>query len=253
MRIRSSAAVPFILAVFLAGATGWAADRHLHFRVPPPVREVASMPQIIDPVDNAENRINAALSRLDETARKAAEDCKSFEGKPGYWGRTIDVPMRGPGYVSFVITDYTDCGGAHPNVSTMSIVYDLRTGSPVDWTHLLPASLTGTLALQEGADGTKMVTLASRRLFELYLAGYLTANSAPADPDCGQIVEDSGRNDPPAMMAWLDAKTGGLAVQFDLIHALQACAKSIVIPLATLRAEGAQTALMDAIQKAQQP
>jgi hypothetical protein len=252
MRFRSGA-VPFILGFLVTGATGWAADRHLHFRVPPAVRGIASMPQIIDPVDNAENRINAAVSRLDGIARTAAQDCKLSDGKPGYWDRTIDVPMRGPGYVSFVITDNTNCGGAYPNVSTMSIVYDLRTGSPVDWTNLLPASLTGTLVLQEGADGTKMVTLASRRLFELYLAGYLTANNPPADPDCGQIIEDTGRSDPPAMMAWLDARTGGLAVQFDLIHALQACAKSIVIPLATLRAEGAQTALMDAIQRAQQP
>jgi hypothetical protein len=247
-------AVTFVLGFFLVGATGWAADRHVHFRVPPPVWEnIAAMPQIIDPVDNAENRINTALGRLDESVRKAAEDCKLSDGKPGYWGRTIDVPMRGPGYVSFVITDGTDCGGAYPSASTMSIVYDLRTGTPVDWTQLLPTALTGTLALQVGADGTKMVTLASQRLFELYLAGYRAANGPAADPDCGQVIEDSGANGPPAMMAWLDARTGELAVQFDLIHALQACAKSIVIPLSTLRAEGAQTDLVDAVQKAQQP
>jgi hypothetical protein len=252
MRIRPSA-VTFALGFFLVGATGWAADRHVHFRVPPAVRGIASMPQIIDPADDAENRINAAVSRLDVTVRKAAKDCKLFDGKPGYWDRTIDVPMRGPGYISFVITDETNCGGAYPSVSTMSIVYDLRTGTPIDWTQLLPAALTGTLALQEGADGTKMVTLASQRLFELYLAGYRAANGPAADPDCGQVIEDSDASGPPAMMAWLDARTGGLAVQFDLIHALQACAKSIVIPLSTLGAEGAQNDLVDAVQKAHQP
>jgi len=253
MRIRLSLAT-CTLALFLVGATGRAADRHVHFRVPPPVgANIASMPQIIDPVDAAEIRINAALSRLDETVRKAARDCKSIDGKPGSWERTIDMPMRGPGYVSFVITDNTYCGSAHPNVSTMSIVYDLRSGEPVDWTHLLPASLTGTLALQEGADGTKMVTLASKRLFDLYLAGYRAGDSSADAQECRQAIQDSAGDNPPPLMAWLDAKAGGLAVQFDLPHAVQACEEAVVVPLATIRAEGAQVIVVDAIQKARQP
>jgi hypothetical protein len=243
--------VVIAIGIVLFGQSIRAADRHVHLRVPPPVRaNIASMPQIIDPADAAENRINAALNRLDATVRKAADDCKDMSGKPGDWERSIDVPMRGPGYISFVITDNVYCGGAHPNISTMSIVYDLQTGNPVDWTQLLPASLTGKVALQEGADGTRMVTLASQRLFDLYRAGYSAANS---DSDCQHAIEDSGRGGPPAMMAWLDAKTGGLGVQFDLVHVVQACEMPIVIPLATLRAEGAQPALVDAVQKAQQP
>lgn len=51
------------------------------------------MPQITDPVDDAETRINAALTRLDESVRKAAEGCKSFDGKPGSCERTIEVPI----------------------------------------------------------------------------------------------------------------------------------------------------------------
>lgn len=246
------AAVVLALGISLPALPGVAADRHVHLRVPPPMRaNIASMPQIIDPADAAESHINAALERLDATVRKAADECKTMDGKPGNWERSIDVPMRGPGYISFVITDISDCGYAHPNVFTMSIVYDLRTGNPVDWTQLLPASLTGKVALQEGADGTRMVTLASQRLFELYRSGYATPNGA--DSDCQQAIDDSGRNGPPAMMAWLDARTGGLAVQYDLIHIVQACEKPIVIPLATLRAEGVQPAVLDAIQKAQQP
>jgi hypothetical protein len=251
MAIRPCALI-CVIAVCLIGSAGRAADRHVHLRVPPPVRQnLASMPQIVDPVDAAERRINAALGQLDATVRKAANDCKDPDGKPGSWERSIDVPMRGPGYISFVISDDTYCGGAHPNASTMSIVYDLRSGAPVDWTQLLPASLTGTLALQQGADGTSMITLASPRLFDLYRAGY--GEGSQVDPNCQQVIADSGSNAPPAMMAWLDAKAGGLAVQFDLPHFAQACALPIVIPLATLRAEGAQPLLLDAVQKAQQP
>jgi hypothetical protein len=237
------------VVLLLIGSAGWAADRHVHLRVPPPLRQnLAALPRIIDPADVAENRINSALDRLDASVRKAAEECKRQDGNPGDWERSIDVPMRGPGYISFVISDSVYCGGAHPIAETMSIVYDLRTGAPVDWTTLLPAAMTGTVALQEGADGTKMVTLASPRLFELYRAGYGTVG----DPDCRQVIDDSGASVPPAMMPWLDAKAGGLLIEFDLAHAVQACEKPVVVPLATLRAEGAQAALVDAIERAHQ-
>ncbi len=53
------------------------------------------------------------------------------------------------------------------------------------------------------------------------------------------------------MMAWLDAKAGGLAIQFGLPHVVQAC-EVAAIPAATLRAEGAQPALVDALQAARQ-
>lgn len=52
------------------------------------------------------------------------------------------------------------------------------------------------------------------------------------------------------MMAWLDAKVGGVAVQFDLPHVVQACADDVVIPTKTLREEGVQTVLIDAIEAA---
>jgi hypothetical protein len=242
----------FVAGSLLVGPVGRAADRRVHFQVPPPLRQgLASMPLIADPADAAENRINTALRRLDAAVRKAAGNCKGNDGNAGDWERSVDVPMRGPGYLSFVITDSAFCGGAHPDVATMSIVYDLRTGSPVDWTQLLPPSLTGKLALQEGADGTKMVTLASKRLLALYLAGYRTGNATGDDQaECAQAIRDVTGDGAPAMMAWLDSKDGGLAVQFELPHAVQACEEPVVIPIETLRAEGAQAALLDSIEAA---
>ena len=229
----------------LAAAPVRAADRAVHLQVPPPLtKDAAAMPQIAAPVDDAERRINTAVQRLDATARKAIAGCKLENGKPGDWERSVDVPMRGPRFLSFVVTDSVFCGGAHPDSSTMAIVYDLRTGSPVDWTRLLPPALTGEMTLQAGADGTKMVTLASKRLYALYRAGYPAAQSS----DCKDAVQSS---EPPAMMAWLDAKGGGLSVQFDLAHVVQACAEPVTIPLATLRAEGARPDLLDAFVPAQ--
>jgi hypothetical protein len=157
--------------------------------------------------------------------------------------------MAGPRYLSLVIADDAFCGGAHPNATTMAIVYDLRTGAPVDWTRLLPAALTGRVALARGMDGTRMVTLDSARLHELYLKGY-GATELGTDPQCLDAVSaPNGQASAPSMV-WLDAARGGLAVQFDLAHVVQSCANPVVIPAATLRAEGADPGLVAAIEAA---
>jgi hypothetical protein len=240
-------------ALFLA-LPARAADWTVQLQTPPPIaKEAAAMPLIVNPSDDAERRINAALKRLDGNLRRAIADCRARDGA-GEWVRKVEPTMRGPGYLSFVIRDMAFCGGAHPSIGTMSIVYDLRTGAPVDWTRLLPPSLTGKVGLTEGIDGTKMVTLASHQLYSLYLDGYDRASRMPGTDiaaedlaTCKEAVQEAP--DPP-MMVWLDAKSGGVAVQFDLPHAVQACAVPVVIPLATLRAAGANAALVDAIEAA---
>ncbi len=99
-----------------------------------------------------------------------------------------------------------------------------------------------------------MVTLASPRLFSLYLSGYERATRMPGSDiaaedlaNCKEAVQDAG--DPP-MMVWLDAKADGLAVQFDLPHAVQVCAVPVVIRSEVLRANGANGTLLEAIAAA---
>jgi len=74
-------------------------------------------------------------------------------------------------------------------------------------------------------------------------------NDIPAEDlaNCKEAVQET---DDPPMMVWLDAKSGGIAIQFDLPHAVQACTVPVVIPLAVLRADGANAALLDAIDAA---
>jgi hypothetical protein len=238
-----------LLAWVCVTAAALAADRAVHLVVPPPVsKDIAAMPQIADPVDDAERRINAALKHLDLNVLKASRDCKG-----GDWERSVDVPMRGPGFLSLTITDSVDCEGtAHPDSGTFSIVYDLVTGKPVDWTQLLPASLTGTVALNEQGDGTKVVTLASKRLFDLYMAGYGAGGTPRSDlQECKQALLDAATDGPPGMMVWLDAPGGGLAVQVGLAHVEKACEEPVVIPAAALRTEGARAALLKAFDAKQ--
>jgi hypothetical protein len=252
MSIRS---ILTVAAAFLSAPPAHAAVSTVQLQSPPPVaKEAVAMPLIANPSDDAERRINIALKRLDTNLRKAIRDCKGNDNGAGGWVRKVEPTMKGPGYLSFVIRDMSFCGGPYPSIGTMSIVYDLRTGAPVDWAQLLPQSLTGQVKLAVGMDGTRMVTLNSPRLHSLYLSGYDRAiqaagNDVPAEDlaSCKEAVQDT---DTPPMMVWLDAKLEGIAIQFDLPHAVQACAVPVVIPAAVLRADGANAALLDAIDAA---
>ena len=217
-----------------------------------PVRHgVDGFPRIAAPADDAQRQFNRALDRLDLKVRDAARDCLSGGGThAGDWSRQVDVPMRGLEFVSYLITDEVDCGGAHPNEGHSAIVYDLHSGAPVDWTTLLPRSLTGTLALAAGEDGVRVVTLASPRLFALYRAEY---DCGPADADekeCRNVIREQGESGPVPMLAWLDTKENGLVMQFDLPHVEQACSEPVTIPAATLRREGASPRLLAALAEA---
>lgn len=118
-------------AMWIPSATG--ADRVVSLRSPTPLRkDLQAFPRIAKPIDPAEHRINAALQGLDERVRRSATTCKADDGKPGDWERSVEVPMTGPGFVSYAFSDSTYCGGAHPGFSNSAIVYDLKTGNPVD-------------------------------------------------------------------------------------------------------------------------
>ena len=178
---------------------------------------VPPLPAIVSPLDDAERRINTALGRLDAQAAAAARECKKDGGKDAALTRSAEVTMHGPGFLSYLITDEVDCGGAHPDSGAQSIVYDLTAGSPVDWARLLPASLVGAQALERGSDGGRMVTLASRPLFDFYISHYAHDDPGTEEQtECLAAVKGEGGDGPPPMMVWLDAASGGFAMQFQL-------------------------------------
>ncbi len=238
----------FLLTLLLLASPASSAEPPIALRVPPQVApDLAAMPQIAHPADPAQARINAALARLDDTVRKARAACTNTRGDPTSWERGIDVPMRGPRFLSVVVADAIDCGGAHPDTATMAIVYDLRTGRPVDWPALLSPALAGKLTLSEGEDGTRTVRLTSTRLTALYHRYYDHGQADDADGCKAEIAQLSGGGATP-LSAWLDAKQGGLVLQTDLPHAMQACADPVLIPAVILKREGASPDLVAALE-----
>lgn len=240
--------------------TGWcllassaaAADREVRLRISAPIaRDIPAFPRIADPVDDAERKVNLSLDELDRTVRKGADECRLASKGRASWERMFSVPVTAPGFLSFHFIDNVFCGGAHPSYGTFSIVYDLRSGAPADWTKLLPPALTGQVAWSETSDGQRVVTLSSARLHQLYLTRYRprTGSVDPDDEECRKAVAMTRNGKPPLMKVWFKSREG-LAVQFDLEHAIHTCSDEVTIPVRTLKAEGASVELVRALEAA---
>ncbi len=239
-----------LLAVLASAAS--AGEGPVTLRMSPPVAaRLAAMPRIVRPADAAEARINAALGRLDRTVRQALAVCRSDPAHQAFWERTIQVPMRGPRFLSVVVVDDVDCGAQHPYASTMAAVYDLRTGRPVNWAALLPAELVAGQASGEGRDGTRTVRLTSSRLRDLFLRHY-DHGEQDAASDCRNVVTRATL-DGFAASVWLDGKHGSLVLQTDLAPFVQSCADPAYVPAATLSELGVRPYLVDALTRAATP
>ncbi len=203
---------------------------------------VEAIPQILAPATPQTANVNARIAHLNAGVPAALAACRKDAGGHGYWKRGVLATLFTSRFVSFQIIDETDCGGAYPDTAVSAIVYDLSTGRPVDWTTLLPRSLTGEPSLGDDAAGTKTVRLASPELFRLYMAGWPAAAKG-VDPECQTAMTDMA-DDPPPFSVWLNGAREGLAVKPDTPHAIAACAVTVTIPTQALKASGASAVLL---------
>lgn len=108
-------------------------------KLPPVISNVAAFPRLVAGAEPAiVERINKVLAPGDSRVRSAAKECLRAGRKRSDWSRKVFVTMQGPRYVSLIASDDYFCGGAHPDTSTMALVFDLNTGGLVDWAKLLP-------------------------------------------------------------------------------------------------------------------
>ncbi len=205
-----------------------------------------AMPRIVGGVTpEIATKINAALSRLDAKASAALTECRQLlkdshlpENEEA-WTRGVDVTMRGPGYLSLLAYDDTNCGGPHPNTSTMSFVYDLSTGRPVDWVKMLPHGASGHL--EEGPDSNRIGTV----------VWPLLAAMERKDPDPG--CEDAfPRGEAISFILWLDAKEGTIRAEpFDVRRVALPCVGAVQFTVAQARKMGGfNPGMLDALDAA---
>ena len=213
---------------------------------------VPALPRLADGQGTAAV-INEALRQGDEAVGAALAAClrgnTDAPGPPAYWKREIRVTLRGVRYLGIVETDDTYCGGAHGARWTKPWVFDLRTGSLVDWRRVLPPGWAAETREEQAWQGIEVNTVLSGPLREAYRRRYaLALNRLPASvrAGCRNAISEAG-----AFVLWPTARDDGLAVQAaGLPSAVSVCALAVTIGVPALRGLGADPELVGDIEAA---
>ena len=201
-------------------------------------------------------RINAELDRLDAAAKADAAECATMgaeAGRGGGWSRIITRPMTGPAYLTLREHLEVYCGGAYPSNTQSAITYDLSTGARADWVSLLPGLSLVQDESTEGMPADYVYTIRSPQLEALYERKmFADAEDAEWRDQC----KDVWKPQPDAEMGqgfyvWADAMHGGVAIDADYVHAVQACGGTVYLTADEMRAAGAPQTLINALAAAQ--
>jgi hypothetical protein len=211
---------------------------------------VDAWPIIGRPDNSATRQINETLAqlnlRLAQSLRECDSDLKTMEdgqnkknSVQGDWSRKVKVTMEGPRFLSLVaIDEFVFCGGAHPDRDTMALLFDIASGTLLDWTSLVARSagpLKGSDTVSDGSTVEALVLPALQKM-----------NFAVHEGDCKDAIVQ-----PKSFLIWPDAKQGRLVVYpFDLPHVIQVCAKGIELTMNQARELGFDEGLLDAIARA---
>lgn len=200
-------------------------------------------------------RINAELDRLDAAAVADAGDCATMgaeAGAGGGWNRTITRPMTGPGYLTLREHLEIYCGGAYPSTSQTPITWDLSTGQRANWVTLLPGLNLVQDQPEEGMPANTVYSIRSPQLEALYERKMLA--DAP-DPSWRDECKDVWVPKPAGELGqgfrvWADAEHGGVAIDADYAHVVQACGGTVYLTADEMRTAGAPAALIEALTAA---
>ena len=211
--------------------------------VPQPdlAKGIASFPHLAPEVPHSA-KINAAVDKIQGRVLAVVADCKKAGNGESDFNRSIDVTMQGPRFVSFVVRDAFVCGGPHPNASKAAFVYDLTTGKPADWLHLLPAAVAGKAVAGSTTGDVVLGLLQSPALKRAYVEDN---KASGVDNDCLDAYKEMKFS----FMLWPDAEKRGLVLdQDDLPWSMKHCGGGITLSLDKLRKLGVGEELIDAIR-----
>jgi hypothetical protein len=210
-------------------------------------------PLIVNPANPAEQRVNTILSRLNRRLATVLHGCdasalaamkrmgntpKGYDPASEDWSRKVQVTMAGPRFLSVIQTEDCYCGGAHPESGQMALVFDMTTGSPVNWVLQVPKSAGASSYTDNTMDGSTVGALVLPSLRPLAVAA--------AEDDCKEAFSDEQ-----SFQIWLDAKRGTLVAQpFGLPHAAQACAQEIHLTIDQARKLGFSESILAALEQA---
>jgi hypothetical protein len=207
---------------------------------------VDAWPMILDPKNDAEQRINGHLSELNYKLTHSLKDCGTNydDGEGGsFLVRHTKVTMLGPVFLSLVAKMDLKCSGGHPYSFTDVVVFNLRTGEPVDPRSWFLPSLQASLS--EGSE--EYPTQENPPLEKSVLVtGLLKAYQEATDHSCDEAYRPNQ-----SFLVWPDANSGRVMVQAShLGGCCQACGVEVGLTLEQARKFGFSETFLQAITHA---
>ena len=246
MRRALQAVIALAGLIALTGVAPAAGAGPVRLKALPELRKDAdSLPRLVSGASPAVIRaINGVFAKLDAQALRAAHECG--ETPQSSYERSSTTTMQGPRFLSLVAYEGFFCdGAAHPDNNQQPLVFDLTTGSLVDWEKLLPGKVK--LTILSAADRKLYPfdrTVSSDALWTLYKAAVLTESPGS---DCASTLAE-GQLD---FRLTLDAEKAALVVdEVGLRHAVQACGTTLYLSGAELKSFGAAPELLAALDAA---
>lgn len=261
MRVRSSAWNAIVMLLILASAPAFdqrpvAQPAHENRIVQlSSIRQMNKgadlLPLILNPRSEAELKINAVLRGrngaahddlvqcdLDWRQWAEAQNVHANRNLHAAWLRRVRISMVGPRYLSFLITITAICNGSYPMNSREALVFDMKTGEPVDWSLLARAEEPDDESHSTFSPGDE-ASFSSKLLEDLNL-------SNATAPDCKNAFYSSH-----PFILWPDARKGLLMAEATALpHVTQGCARPIGLTMEQVRKLGFDEQLIAAISAA---
>lgn len=184
-------------------ALAWASPASAAVTASPMKTSGGAMPRLAAfPDAKIRARVNALLAGQERQDRAAERDCKQqvadahLDASFYDYQEEAEVVWLSQRFMSVRIGASWNCGGAHPDAQTSALNIDLAAGAPLAWERIFKPGYEDAL----------------RKLYQVHYRN--------ADPECRDAVKDDL---PGGMVLWLDRKKGGLTVEPEFAHAIQAC------------------------------
>ena len=186
-----------------------------------------------------DRQLDQIEAKLRANIRLCAKAQRELKQQPNY-SRSVSVTMAGPNYLSLVADDEMDCGGAHSQDQQLALVYDLRTGRPLDWLTVLPSPATGGLG--SSYEGVKVGTVQWPLL--------LTRELQTADLDCrSQWEPGKGLDTGQSFLMWLDVKQDAVVASPVLLNHFDSamCGQPVILKEGEARRLGVKADVLDSL------
>jgi hypothetical protein len=154
--------------------------------------------------------------------------------------------MLGGHYFSLVEEDENFCGGVHGARWTKPWVFDLYTGSLVNWQALLPPGWVDGAHSEQVWDKIDISVIFSGELQRVYRHNYNSMSQGSSRSDCQDVMSAAE-----AFILWPNAAKHGIELEpSSLPLVASACARPATLLIVTLRDLGFDRSLVDDIQTA---